>query len=146
MRGIILPGKVSREDLARCRRNEKESVAARDRHILEFPLSMSPNAVAKALRAEDIEYRVRRLRDARRQADRGATDRATLARPVTSERARQVRRSPLPSRREYRHVCERAGKSGKQIERCVIASFHVAESMGFKGEFRQWEYLLRIGD
>jgi hypothetical protein len=73
MRGIILPGKVSREDLARCRRNEKESVAARDRHILEFPLSMSPNAVAKALRAEGwyskgttvyyIEYRVRRLRE-----------------------------------------------------------------------------------
>jgi hypothetical protein len=50
------------------------------------------------------------------------------------------------SRREYRHVCERAGKSGKQIERCVIASFHVAESMGFEGEFRQWEHLLRIGE
>jgi hypothetical protein len=52
MRGIILPGKVSRKDLARCRRNEKESVAARDRRILEFPLSMSPNAVAKALIGE----------------------------------------------------------------------------------------------
>jgi hypothetical protein len=50
------------------------------------------------------------------------------------------------SRREYRHVCERAGKSGKQIERCVISTFQVAESMGFKGEFRQWEHLLRVGD
>ena len=50
------------------------------------------------------------------------------------------------SRREYRRTCETAGKSGKQIERCVIASFQVAESMGFKGEFRQWEDLLRIGD
>ena len=39
-----------------------------------------------------------------------------------------------------------AGKSGKQIERSVIASFRVAESIGFKGEFRQWEHLLRIGD
>ena len=43
------------------------------------------------------------------------------------------------SRREYRSVCERAGKSGKQIERCVISTFQVAESMGFKGHFRQWE-------
>ncbi|MGC2577094.1 MAG: hypothetical protein WA376_05915, partial [Terrimicrobiaceae bacterium] len=37
------------------------------------------------------------------------------------------------SRREYRRACETAGKSGKQIERCVIASFRIAESMGFKG-------------
>ena len=50
------------------------------------------------------------------------------------------------SRREYRSVCQRAGKSGKQIERCVISSFQVAESIGFKGDFRQWEDLLRIGD
>jgi hypothetical protein len=50
------------------------------------------------------------------------------------------------SRREYRSVCQRAGKSGKQIERCVISSFQVAESMGFKGDFRQWQELLRIGD
>ena len=35
---------------------------------------------------------------------------------------------------------------GKQIERCVIASFRFAESMGFKGEFRQSRDLLRIGD
>jgi hypothetical protein len=35
---------------------------------------------------------------------------------------------------------------GKQVERCVISSFQVAESMGFKGEFRQWQELLRIGD
>ena len=50
------------------------------------------------------------------------------------------------SRREYRSICQRAGKSGKQIERCVISTFRAAESMGFKGEFRQWEHLLRIGD
>jgi hypothetical protein len=50
------------------------------------------------------------------------------------------------SRREYRRACETVGKSGKQIERCVISSFHVAESIGFKGDFRQWEHLLRIGD
>ncbi len=43
------------------------------------------------------------------------------------------------SRREYRLVYERGGKGGKQIERCIISTFQVAESMGFKGEFRQWE-------
>jgi hypothetical protein len=26
------------------------------------------------------------------------------------------------------------------------SSFQVAESMGFKGDFRQWQELLRIGD
>jgi hypothetical protein len=50
------------------------------------------------------------------------------------------------SRREYRCACQRAGKGSKQIERCVISTFQVAESMGSKGEFRQWEHLLRIGD
>jgi hypothetical protein len=40
----------------------------------------------------------------------------------------------------------RAGKSGKQIERSVISTFQVAKSMGFKGEFRQWEHLLRVGE
>ena len=50
------------------------------------------------------------------------------------------------SRREYRSACERAGKSGKQIERCLISTFQVAESMGFKGDYRQWQELLRIGD
>ena len=43
------------------------------------------------------------------------------------------------SRREYRRICKTSGKSGKQIERCVIASSRIAESMGFKGEFRQSE-------
>ncbi len=27
----------------------------------------------------------------------------------------------------------------------LISTFQVAESMGFKGEFRQWEELLRVG-
>jgi hypothetical protein len=48
----ILPRDFPRSDLGKVRRSEKESVAARDRRIMEFPLSMSPNAVAKALRAE----------------------------------------------------------------------------------------------
>jgi hypothetical protein len=47
------------------------------------------------------------------------------------------------SRRKYRRTCETAGKSGKQIERCVISTFQIAENIGFKGEFRHWEDLLR---
>ena len=42
------------------------------------------------------------------------------------------------SRREYGSVCQRAGKGGKQIERCVISTFQVAESLGFKGELHDW--------
>src|SRR6476620_3761929 len=38
------------------------------------------------------------------------------------------------------------GRSGKQSERCVISGFRLAESMGFRGDFREWEDLLRIGD
>ena len=47
------------------------------------------------------------------------------------------------ARREYRHVSERAGKA---IERSVISTFQIAQSLGFKGELRQWEHLLRVGD
>jgi hypothetical protein len=50
------------------------------------------------------------------------------------------------SRREYRLACDHSGKSGKQIERCLLSTFKVAESMGYKGDFRQWEHLLRVGD
>ena len=50
------------------------------------------------------------------------------------------------ARREYRSTCDSSGKSGKPIERCLISTYKVAESMGFKGEFRQWQRLLRIDD
>jgi hypothetical protein len=56
--------------------------------------------------------------------------------------ATHLYRSP----REYRSAYDHSGKSGKQIERCLISTFKIAESMGFKGDFRQWEHLLRIGD
>ena len=71
--------------------------------------------------------------------------RETLLQSAPVERDRFVSHL-YQSRREYQRTCEIAGKSGKQIERCVIATFRVAESMGFQGEFRQWEDLLRVGD
>jgi hypothetical protein len=48
------------------------------------------------------------------------------------------------ARREYRHTCERPNKGNKAIEREVLASFQVAQSLGFKGDFRTWEHLLQI--
>jgi hypothetical protein len=48
------------------------------------------------------------------------------------------------SRREYRHVCERPNKGNKAVERTIISTFQIAQSMGFQGELRQWEHLLRI--
>ena len=73
MRDIIRPQKKPRVDVAKARRFEKDSVEARNRRILQFPLSMSNREVAKALQAEGyfslkttvyyIEYRVRRLRE-----------------------------------------------------------------------------------
>jgi hypothetical protein len=52
MRNIILPGNLRRSDLDRVRRSEKESVRSRDRRILEFSLSTSPDEIIKKLRAE----------------------------------------------------------------------------------------------
>ena len=48
------------------------------------------------------------------------------------------------ARKQYRLVCERPNKGNKAIEREVISSFQVAESLGFRGDFRAWEHLLRI--
>ena len=73
MRDIIRPQKKPRVDVAKARRFEKDSVEARNRRILEFPLSMSDREIAKTLQAEGyfslkttvyyIEYRVKRLRE-----------------------------------------------------------------------------------
>ena len=47
-------------------------------------------------------------------------------------------------RKHYRLVCERPNKGNKAIEREVIASFQIAQSLGFREDFRQWEHLFRI--
>ena len=79
MRDIIHPQKKPRVDIAKARRFEKDSVEARNRRILEFPLSMSHREIAKTLQAEGyfslkttvyyIEYRVRRLREKDQRAN-----------------------------------------------------------------------------
>ena len=50
------------------------------------------------------------------------------------------------ARKQYRLVCERPNKGNKAIEREVIASYQVAQSLGFNGDFRQWEHLLRLNE
>jgi hypothetical protein len=48
------------------------------------------------------------------------------------------------ARKQYRLVCERPNKGNKVIEREVLASYQIAQSLGFHGDFRAWEHLLRI--
>jgi hypothetical protein len=48
------------------------------------------------------------------------------------------------ARKQYRRVCERPNKGNKAIDREIIANFQGAKSLGFKGDFRHWEHLLRI--
>jgi hypothetical protein len=48
------------------------------------------------------------------------------------------------ARRQYRRTGERPNKGNKLIEREVISSYQIAQSLGFNGNFRAWEHLLRI--
>jgi hypothetical protein len=46
------------------------------------------------------------------------------------------------SRKQYRVVCECLNKGAtRQLEREAISSFHVAQTLGFSGDFRQWQHL-----
>ena len=50
------------------------------------------------------------------------------------------------ARRQYRLVCERPIKGNKAIEREIISCYQVAQSLGFNGDYRAWEHLLRISE
>ena len=50
------------------------------------------------------------------------------------------------ARRQYRLVCECPNKGNKAIEREIISSYQVAQSLGFNGDYRAWEHLLRISE
>ena len=75
--------------------------------------------------------------------------RATLEKLLTLLQSAPVERDRFvshlyQSRREYRRTCETSGKSFRKSE--PPFDFGTAESMGSKGDFRQWEHLLRVGD
>lgn len=48
------------------------------------------------------------------------------------------------ARKQYRLICERPNNRNKAIEREVLSSYQIAQSLGFNGDFRAWEHLLRI--
>ena len=48
------------------------------------------------------------------------------------------------SRRQYRRTSERPNKGNKAIERELLSSYQIAQSLGFRGDFRAWDHLLRI--
>jgi hypothetical protein len=48
------------------------------------------------------------------------------------------------ARPQYRRVSERPNKGNKSTEREVLSTYQVAQSLGFHGDFRAWEHLLRI--
>jgi hypothetical protein len=37
-------------------------------------------------------------------------------------------------------LCERPNKGNKAVERTIIASYQIAQSLGFNGDFRAWEH------
>ena len=47
------------------------------------------------------------------------------------------------ARKHCRQVCERPNKGNKAIEREVLSSYQIAQSLGFNGDFHAWEHLLR---
>ena len=48
------------------------------------------------------------------------------------------------ARKQYRLVCECPNRGNKAIDREVISSYEVAQNLGFEGDFRAWEHLLRL--
>ena len=48
------------------------------------------------------------------------------------------------ARRQYRRTCERPNKGNKAVERAILSTYQVAQRLGFNGDFRAWEPLLRI--
>jgi hypothetical protein len=48
------------------------------------------------------------------------------------------------ARLQFRHISERPSKGNKALECSILSMYQVAQSLGFKGDFRAWEHLLRI--
>ena len=48
------------------------------------------------------------------------------------------------ARKQYRLVCEHKNKGNEANDREIIASYQIAQGLGFQGDFRAWEHLLRI--
>jgi hypothetical protein len=70
---------------------------------------------------------------------------AQLLAQLQASEAKKLVMHLYQARKQYRLLCERPNKGNTAIEREIISSYQVAQSLGFKGDFRAWEHLLRLG-
>jgi hypothetical protein len=69
---------------------------------------------------------------------------AQLLAQLQANEAKKLVMHLYQARKQYRLVCERPNKGNTAIEREIISSYQLAQSLGFKGDFRAWEHLVRI--
>ena len=69
---------------------------------------------------------------------------AQLLAQLQASEAKKLVMHLYQARKQYRLVCERPNKGNTAIEREIISSYQLAQSLGFKGDFRAWEHLVRI--
>jgi hypothetical protein len=68
---------------------------------------------------------------------------AQLLAQLQASEAKKLIMHLYQARKQYRLVCERPNKGNTAIEREIISSYQLAQSLGFKGDFRAWEHLVR---
>ena len=69
---------------------------------------------------------------------------AQLLAQLQASEAKKLVMHLYQARKQYRLVCRRPNKGNTAIEREIISSYQVAQNLGFKGDFRAWEHLVRI--
>ena len=69
---------------------------------------------------------------------------AQLLAQLQASEAKKLVMHLYQARKQYRLVCERPNKGNTAIEREIISSYRLAQSLGFNGDFRAWEHLVRI--
>ena len=108
---------------------QEHSQTSRD--VISWMFSYSPRLVHRDI----SRYRGRTV-----LIDQIQQTRETLEKLLTLLQSAPVERDRFVShlyqaRRKYRRTCETAGKSGKQIERCVIASFRSRKAWASRANF-----------
>ena len=71
---------------------------------------------------------------------------AQLLAQLQASEAKKLVMHLYQARKQYRLVCERPNKGNTAIEREIISSYQLAQSLGFNGDYRVWEHLLRISE
>jgi hypothetical protein len=71
---------------------------------------------------------------------------AQLLAQLRASEAKKLIMHLYQARKQYRVVCDRPNKGTTAIEREITSSYQLAQSLGFKGDFRAWEHLVRIDE